>query len=237
MERPTVLRVEDAAGMLLTSVDAVLEELASGRLRGFRVGGEWRTTAEAVVAFIEGGPSGLVSNEAEPVGSALPEPASAQEIDAYIPPSEWKSADAFQYRWPDGAERYPAAVAARVGLGKRRLPFVIGFTERQTAGRLRRRAVVFSGQPGKSLYPLVEFVGADDFESTHRMASLVKAGSKHVKPGQQLPAGYEAMPVVVYDEVVTGPYAAHSMAVEAVQEDHDVMVRHAILRAQAKGRF
>jgi hypothetical protein len=49
---PIVLTVSLVAERLITSPDAVIAELEGGRLRGFKVGGEWRTTEEDLLAFI-----------------------------------------------------------------------------------------------------------------------------------------------------------------------------------------
>jgi hypothetical protein len=238
MQRATVVRVEDAAEMLLATSEAVLAELEAGRLRGFRIGGEWRTTEEAVMAFIEGGSGpGAGGQQAGSSGSAgLPARTDhAGPPRSYAPPQEWKPVPAFHYQWPSEGEEFHGGVAARVRFGQREVPLLIGFTDRKSTGRVRPRAVVFWGEPGATLYPMVEFVGANDFESTGRMASVIKEGSKHVKPDQQVPPPYQGFPLVVYSDVVTGPYAARSMAVEAHKHDYDLMARHAILRAQAKG--
>lgn len=237
MNRPTVIRVEDAAEMLLAGSEAVLAELEAGRLRGFRIGGEWRTTVEAVMAFIQGAEAESLPTQA--LGdSATPTTTGAGPVGgarSYSPPKEWREIAAFNYKWPNGGEDFHGGVAARVRFGQREVPLLIGFTDRKSAGRVRRRAVVFWGEPDATLYPMVEFVGTNDFESTGRMASVIKDGGKHVKPEGQVPPPYNGFPLVVYSDVVTGPYAARSLAVEAQQDDFDLMARHAILRAQAKG--
>lgn len=235
-QRPTVLRVEDAAEMLLATPDAVVEELETGRLSGFKIGGQWRTTVEAVTAFIQGTPAPAAAPVPAPVGpAAVSTQGDAGSGRSYSPPQEWKSVPAFQYQWPNGPEAFHGGVAGRVRFGQREVPILVGWTERQAAGRMRRRAVVFWGEPGAALYPMVEFVGANDFDTTRRLASVIKDGGKHVRPEGEMPPPYQGFPLVVYSDIVTGPYAARSMAVEAREDDYDLMARHAILRAQAKG--
>ncbi len=49
---PTVLSVAIAAERLLTTTEALKAELEAGRLKGFKIGEEWRTTEEDLLAFI-----------------------------------------------------------------------------------------------------------------------------------------------------------------------------------------
>jgi hypothetical protein len=68
------------------------------------------------------------------------------------------------------------------------------------------------------------------------MASIVKGGDgKQVRLGQKVPPPYEGMPLVIYKDIVSGPYAAGGLAVAARKDDYDLMARHALLRAQARG--
>jgi len=43
------------------------------------------------------------------------------------------------------------------------------------------------------------------------------------------------MPIVIYSEVVVGKYATKSIAVIAKDDEKDIMLRHALIRALYKG--
>jgi len=86
-----------------------------------------------------------------------------------------------------------------------------------------------------SYYPMVEFVGADNFEGNGQMASIIKTREgKHLRPGESLPIEYVSLPVDLYTHVVTGPYAAGSMAVIADKDDLTTMAHHGLIRAYWK---
>jgi hypothetical protein len=114
---------------------------------------------------------------------------------------------------------------------------VIGFTDREAVGKTdRRRVIVFFGKVGKSLYPVVEFIGANDLGTSGLLASVVKHSSReHVRPGEAVPAEYQGLPLVRYRDLVSGPYAARSIAVQARKDDLTLMATHAVLRAQQRG--
>jgi hypothetical protein len=83
---------------------------------------------------------------------------------------------------------------------------------------------------------MVEFVGADNFEQTRLMASLLKgADNKVVLAQESIPEEYRSLRVDQYRSIVTGPYASRGLAVIARADDHEMMVRHALNRALYKG--
>ena len=49
---PLVLTVEAAAERLATTPEKLVAELKAGRLEGFRIGDEWRTTETALIRFM-----------------------------------------------------------------------------------------------------------------------------------------------------------------------------------------
>lgn len=215
----------------LTSTDAtdVISELVAGRLRGFRIGAEWRVADASLQAFMGG-------ELAEPAGNDGEKFVAAQTLaGAKV---EWTPRGRFIYTWPDGKtkEPYEPAYEADVVLPSGRHHFVIGYANRDAAGvKDRRRVIVFLGQVPQ-IIPVVEFCGANDFSETRRVASVIKDPSnKHVRSQAQLPPEYQGFPTVIYSEVVVGPYAARSVAVLANEDDRDLMLRHAIIRATYKG--
>ena len=107
-----------------------------------------------------------------------------------------------------------------------------GICERFVYGCQRRRSVTWvEGQP------TVEGVGADDFDRSSALLSLIKISKRHLRLGDAVPAGYQSFPVVVMAEEVTGAYSPRSLAVKLRQDDIDGWTRHALLRALAWGRL
>lgn len=234
----TVFSPDEVAAILKIDRNAVLREFASGRLKGFQVGNEWRTTPE----FLRE----MLTTPAD----VSPPPTTTPSVRREIPTMQqfremmWKATEPFTYQWPHRAdaeeaesqEHYEEAYSCMVPVDGQERSFVIGFCDRPAAGIPdRRRAVVFQGTPGQTLYPVVEFTGANDFATSGRMASLVRQGRKTVRPGEALPAGYEDMPTGIYNEIVVGPNAWNAVAVVVHQTDFPVMIRHAVLRS-AGGR-
>jgi hypothetical protein len=83
--------------------------------------------------------------------------------------------------------------------------------------------------------PVVEFVGADDFDRSRLTASIIKpGGSKHLRVGDEVPPEYGAFDVRPFNHIVTGPNAKRGLAVVSTIDDRDTMLRHAIIRWKAK---
>jgi hypothetical protein len=83
--------------------------------------------------------------------------------------------------------------------------------------------------------PLVEFVGADDFEVSRLVASIIKPdGYKHLLVGDDLPAEYAPFDTRPFNQIVTGPRAKTGLAVVCTIDDRRTMVRHALTRWEAK---
>lgn len=236
---PIVLTVPLVAERLLAPPEAIIADLEAGRLRGFKVGGEWRTTEECLFAFM-GLPETVQQEpdaDAEEAGAEEPQPVPA------LVDIAWREIEPFSYTWPTAAggdpddvtEHHDPAFYAPVPFQGRQVPIRIGFTDRTVAGMERKRVNVFL-ESGSSLIPLVQFVGANDFEETGRLASVVKKEEgPHLRPGEPVPAEYQDMPRCVYSEVVVGKNAARSIAVLAHRDDLTLMARHGLIRARWKG--
>jgi hypothetical protein len=83
--------------------------------------------------------------------------------------------------------------------------------------------------------PLVEFVGADDFEQSRLVASIIKPdGFKHLRVDDDLPPEYTPFDTRPFNQIVTGPRAKTGMAVVCTIDDRRTTVRHALIRWQAK---
>lgn len=219
-ELPDIFTVEEVAEYTRTSAEAVLTELSCGRLRGLRIGAEWRVTADQLRAFVGDGTVG--GSGANGTG-----PADVLGID-------WEPRDPFTYQWPLGkVESYDTAYEADVGLPSGQQHVVIGYGNRRAAGLNRRRVVVFFGHLPQPI-PVVEFTGANDFDTSKRLASVIKDRTGH-HVRSRVPQEYDGVATAIYRSIVAGPYAARGMAVVADAEDRDTMVRHAIIRARYKG--
>jgi hypothetical protein len=231
-----VITIEDAAEQLLTTSEAVIAEIEAGRMKGFRIGGEWRTTEEALLAFIgEAGQSDLmVSSEGKDKSSTEGKETMTQMLSTMQ--GNWTSTGKFAYVWPGGPEDFEEGYSCTLRTGNRDVPITVAFTNRASAGKKdRRRAVVFWGIPGKSMLPVVEFAGANDYPDSHILASVIKhPGGKHARPGEVLPGGYESLKTGLYTDYIIGPSAARSIAVIAKDDDYTAMAKHAILRAYQK---
>ena len=244
---PTVITIEDAAKRLIATVQAVKTELECGRLGGFTIAGEWRTTEEDLVDFMEGHRQRRADSSTSSVQSeGCARESTDDGLDLSLSQAAWQGTEPFDYHWPkrkghpENIEHYDEAIASCICASDHELHVTVGFTRRFTAGKERRRAVVFLCN-GRRMWPVVEFVGADDFEESKHMVSLIKiprasgTGHTRVRKGQQPPREYAGMPVVPYDSRVTGPYAATGLAVLARGDEYDVMLRHAMIRTVFKG--
>lgn len=252
----SVLTPAEVATLLKAPEEAVLAELDAGRLKGFRIGSEWRTTYEFVREMVSSPtniPSSATASASSPMAniSSTVAPKEADNLMKGVPTLEqfkqmsWKEFGGFPHQWPRSAseeegtnlETYEKGFEGKITIEGKQIPFVIGIGKRPAAGMEdRARLVVFKGKPGKTLYPLVEFVGANDFDASGKMVSIIRReGRKPVRPGEPLPAAYEGMPTGTYNQVVVGPRAWNVCAVVANAMDFPMMVRHAVLRDKRLG--
>lgn len=236
---PEVLTLEAAAERLLTTPEKLHVELETGRLDGFQIGDEWRITVSALLKFMRVSPSN--SQERTPAMTTTATLATPQSPDftTILADAEWDAVEPFSFQWPDKKppSEYDEAYETHVRIGFRDYTLRIGFLTADSLGdKYRRRVAVFMGNP-PSLNPLVEFSGENSpsFAVTGRLASIVKLRSgHHLRPGQPVPAEYKDFPLMVYNQLVVGPYAAASMAVVAQKDDLRLMAHHALIRAHWK---
>lgn len=240
--RMSILSPEDVAEELQLTKEQVIAELEAGTLPGFKFAGEWRTTEEAVRAMIEAlSGQSVFFNEKATASKSIPQDVDYQKgipTLKQLKALQWNKTT-FQHFWPTETEPevYTEAYEIEVQVSGKKMPLLICFCDRDAAGMAgRRRAVVFWGDKIHSVYPLVEFTGANDFNTTGTMASVIRADArKQCRADQPLPTGYENMPVSIYNNIVSGPYASGSRCVVAQNTDFAVMIRHALLRAKQKG--
>ena len=193
MAIPEVLTLEEASAALRVTPDILKDEFENGRAPGFRVGPYWRMTHDALIVFMT-------------APATSPHAGDAAAASAVV----WQSAPRFDYHWPKQptAEHYDSALETTLAFPSGKFRFVIGVGVRECAGMDRRRAVVFLKDGGR-LLPLVEFAGANDFDTTKRLVSVIKtADGQHVSSASELPPEYTGIPTAIYNDVIQGRFAA-----------------------------
>ena len=231
-----VMSPEEIAEELQVHLDIVLDYFESGQLRGFRPGGQWRTTEEAVRRLIDelSSAASLHTRGQFLTKSDMEENLTMQDLN-----QGWDTInDGFPFYWPGESEpeKYDVGFKRTIRNNGKNIPLVIGLGNRFAAGRERRRAVVFWGDPDGTMYPVVEFTGSNDFDDTKRMASVIKIdGRKQLKLTDDIPEPYHVFRTDVYNRVVSGAYASGSRCIVANENDLGAMAMHALLRSQQKG--
>lgn len=217
---PQILTSDEIADYLKVSSDAVLKELENGYLRGFKIGSEWRCTDAALLDYIGKNMNSSLINRS---GSKTPE----YESTSFTEIGE------FDYQWPLASEHFENGYETTRKINGRTYTFKIGFTDRQAAGQMRRRVVVWMDN-----WPLVEFAGSNNYESDGLLASVIKVESgKQLRPSGKMPDGYKDFHIARYDSIVQGPYASRNLAIIVSKDDLESMLRHAIIRAELKNRI
>jgi hypothetical protein len=159
-------------------------------------------------------------------------------------PADWSLTQERQgeaYRWPkqrDGYSSYRVFLGMTRGEGA--VQIGLGETVRENAwGRDRKYVVAFlSG--GSPQHPLVEFVAADDFETTRELVAVIRGsdgGRRMYGIGDKLPAVYaEHFRTQIYNERVAHPGAWNKAVVVAREDDHATMLNHALVQSRRRYR-
>jgi len=148
------------------------------------------------------------------------------------------------YSWPQGVEHYsPFEVwesvtvdgDVRVGLGR--------VTASQLLyGRERFWWLAFEMIGDEKGRPIVVFneadVQGDASDGDGDLVAVIKGKGKRGRsmfaPGDDLPDGYEELPIAVFRDKVLGPQAPNRLAVVASGGDRDVMLDHALLQLRLR---
>jgi len=239
---PVVMTLEEVATYVHATPGKLKEAILDGRLRGFEVGqDEWRVTEPALLEFI----GEMESQHAG--GRKQHESGMHLRSHATTPPdiryedAQWHPSGSFEYQWPKDLEQMDSSFSTTLTINGDNKAFTIGFTNRESAGMLRRRAIVFLELGPQRLKPLVEFVGSNEFATNGQMASPIKvvgdsgSGWRLLQFGESLPSDYTGLTITEYRDVVRGPNAVRAIAVVAQEDDLTVMLRHGIIRATWKG--
>ncbi len=216
---PKILTPGEIADYLKVDLNLVRRELENGSLQGFKVGAEWRSTDIAVLNY--------VNREATIEGNSRLTNAEQSQV---VEKSSFRKIDQFDFQWPLAKEHFQFGYETEKILGGRSYLFRIGFTDREAAGQLRRRIVVW-----KDNWPLVEFAAGNNFGLDGLLASVIKLGNgKQLRSSEKIPAEYGNFRTARYDSVVQGPYASHNMAIIVHKDDMESMLSHAIIRGKWK---
>jgi len=217
---PQILTPDEIADYLKVSSGVVLKELEDGCLRGFKIGSEWRCTDAALLDYTGKNINSSLINRS---GSKEPK----YESTSFTEIGE------FDYQWPLASEHFENGYETTSKINGRTYTFKIGFTDRQAAGQMRRRVVVWMDN-----WPLVEFAGSNNYESDGLLASVIKVESgKQLRPSGKMPDEYKNFHIARYDSIVQGPYASRNMAIIVSKDDLELMLHHAIIRAELKNRI
>jgi excisionase family DNA binding protein len=214
---PKIMTVDEVADYLRISTDVILKELERGRLRGFKIGEEWRLTETNMMDFI----------------TRNHHSASIEQLSNLAPQYEatgFAEIGPFDYQWPTTKEHYEGGYETTRNINGRTHTFKIGFTSREAAGLTRRKIVVWIDN-----WPVVEFTAGNNYESDGLLAGIIKiTGGKQLRPTGKVPEEYKDFRVAKYDSIVQGPYASRNMAVIVQKDDLESMIRHAVIRATWK---
>lgn len=211
------------AALLSVSVSDIRAEVRAGRLRAIQVNGHDRIIAGTLEEML----AGLTPSESKAPVPATSETGTAVGL-------TWVPAPGFAHLWPDSStEEYPTAYQTDVVVHGTRYPLVIGYGMRDTAGMNRRRVTAFLIR-GNTRYPLVEFVGGNEFERDRLLAAVIKVDGKHCTEPEEVPTELASLDIRRYREVVDGPYAARGMAVVVEESDRDGIAAYALFRAEEK---
>lgn len=183
------------------------------RLDRLALGGTSASPAQETLEVAASGSGWSWTETGRRSGMTYPWPAKAGEppnLEKYDPFVEWEGT---------GSE-------GRVRLG-------IGRCERaEVWGRNRLYSIVFILR-AKSIEPVVEFLEADDGESfVAIIRGKGRTGREMFAPGDELPSGYEHLPVEPYRDHVADGY--RRLAVVARHGDPRVMLDHALMQARLR---
>lgn len=245
-----LMDIHEAAMEMGYPKETVLELLRSGELVGRKSDDNdddtWRTTAEDVLAWARSGSVvvAAASGAAGPSGGGAVRGGGSGGIK--FPLMTFHPGGPFNHQFPcrkgvdpdTTLEKYNKGFTTTFRLGSRGYTFTVGFGTRWAAGSDRARACWFLGDHYRVIArPLVQFIGGNDYDRDHMMASVIKDryGKKYVQDTADLPTEYTGMPVADFRSVVHGPYASRGLAVIARKTDYTVMAKHAWIRALHKG--
>ncbi len=210
---PNILTLAELAEYLKVDKGVIIAELEKGNIHGFRIGEDIRFTDENILEFINRNHPSILSAQSD-----------IQET--RYEASDFIELEPFDYQWPKAQEHFENGYETTKTINGRGHTFRIGFTNRQAAGQMRRRIVVWINN-----WPIVEFAAGNNYENDGLLASVIKTpNGKQLRPTAKVPEEYRSFNVARYDSIVQGPYASKNMAVIVLKGDLEAMIRHATIR-------
>jgi len=222
---PNIMTVKEIANYFKVGDDVILSEIEAGRLKGFKVGSEWRISDKEVFAYM-----GMQGSTIQIDATA---PSMAPQIEAR---GGFEEIEPFDFKWPgkegEGTiEHYDRGYEAVTQINGRQYTFRLGFGWREVAGRKRRRITVWIGNRA-----IVEFAGGNNYDRDKLVAGIIRLpNNRQLAPHGQIPKEYKDFRVVRYDTIVQGRRASKNLAVVVNENNLDAMLQHAIIRAVWKG--
>ena len=224
---PRILTPKEVGEYLKVDEGIVMHELETGGLHGFRIGQEWRSSDEDVLAYIRRERRGDMTNSTElPVVKARPK-------------SNWSIVEVapFDFNWPkkgggSNTEHYDKVYEATFTTDGQEYTFKVGFGNRESSGRARRRVTVWLGNRA-----VVEFAGSTDYERDGLLAGIIRLKNGRQLTTQRIPDEYREFRLARYNTIVRGPRASTGTAVIVHKDDLGSMLEHAIIRATWKEVF
>jgi len=132
----------------------------------------------------------------------------------------------YTYSWPDGSTEVYKAVIYNVVFSGQSREVLIGFTEREAYGAIRRRVVVFVDG-----HPEAEFCGTDDYDVTGRLVAIVRGPDRKLMDIDKISVEYVGLPVVEHSTVIARGRKGKAGLV-VTECDHDLMIRHALIQSE-----
>jgi hypothetical protein len=130
----------------------------------------------------------------------------------------------YTYTWPDGNIEIYNAVIYEAEFGDWKGEIVVGFTEREGYGKLRKRAIVFING-----HPEAEFVGTDDYDKTGHLAALIKRPDGKFMRIDEIDRRYAGFNVVNHSsQIREGREGFAALLVSS--DDHKTMIQHALIQ-------
>lgn len=216
-----IYTVEEVSKHLKVPIEAIQNEIASGRLEALNVAGHVRISEYALAEFKKAAVTSSVSK-------TITRPVAATASNGWL---TLQPATNFVHRWPDGkVEEYKDVLEGIATDSGRQYHVKLGWTTRNSGGEERQRWLVLVDR-----YPTVEFVRCSEAgpDGTEYAASIIRdRRNKQVPALATVPPEYQEFSTAVYSEKVKGPGNSNGQAVVCIAKDFQTMVRHALIRTK-----
>lgn len=172
--------------------------------------------------------------------SGAPAPAGVPEVDVGTNGTAWTRVGELEgqsYKWPDkggGLQTFDRFVVyesngLKIGLG-----YVYAHGVQTPPGV----GVFKLGTGGGSKYPIVYFQATDDYDKTKELIAPIRGrggdkGKAMFRPGDQLPAPYDQLPVAPFREKRPG-YRFNIVGVVAKEDDERTMIEHGAIQVRLR---